>query len=256
MQSRTISQIKQALEGITDENHPLFLEIHKDSRKGVQSLIEKWRRDRAKQLEEEVRYRKMSVNENRLRAQGFHRIAGIDEAGRGPLAGPVVSAAVILKEDCFIPGLNDSKKISQAKRIELFHQVEENAAAIGIGIISAEEIDRLNIYRAVKKSMNLAISELRVQPDYVLIDAMELDIPFPQESIVKGDANSVTIAAASIIAKVTRDRLMLECHDKYPQYGFNDHKGYGTKAHLESLKKYGPCPVHRKSFSPVQAVMV
>jgi len=255
MKGYTISQIKDALDDIEDRDHPFILNLQRDPRKGVQTLLDKWQRGKARKLEELERYGIMSVNENRLMAQGYEWIAGIDEAGRGPLAGPVVSAAVILKEDCYIPGLDDSKKLSESKRLELFREIHENAAAIGIGVISAEEIDTLNIYNAVKKSMNLAVSKLKLQPDFLLIDAMKLDIPYSQESIIKGDANSISIAAASIIAKVTRDEIMQQYHEQFPQYGFTVHKGYGTKIHLDALQKYGPCPIHRKSFGPVQAAI-
>lgn len=253
MKTQTIAQIKEALTEIKKENDPLIRELQSDSRKGVQSLLSKWRAEKDRERKELERYRRMSVYEGKLREQGFQWICGIDEAGRGPLAGPVVAAAVILKEDCRIHGLDDSKKLTEAKRIELFDRIHEEADAIGVGIISAEEIDKYNIYQAVKKAMQAAVSELEVQPDFLLVDAMGIEVPYPQESIIKGDANSISIAAASIIAKVTRDRLMSSYGQQYPEYGFGIHKGYGTKDHLDALKRFGPSPIHRQSFAPVQA---
>ncbi|RST75471.1 ribonuclease HII [Siminovitchia acidinfaciens] len=253
MKTYTITQIKDALAEIKNENDPVILQLQSDSRKGVQTLLNRWKSEKEKEREELERYRRMLVHENRLRRQGFEWICGIDEAGRGPLAGPVVAAAVILTEEAEIPGLDDSKKLSEAKRLQLFDRIHEDAKAIGVGIISAEDIDKYNIYEAVKKAMKQAVSELAFQPDFLLVDAMRINAPYPQESIIKGDANSISIAAASIIAKVTRDRLMVEYDQKYPEYGFAIHKGYGTKSHLDALKKCGPCPIHRQSFAPVQA---
>lgn len=253
MKSQTIAQIRDILADVKHVDDPMILELQSDSRKGVQALLNKWKAEKDKQRQEIEKYRRMSRHENRLTSQGFEWICGIDEAGRGPLAGPVVAAAVILKADMPIHGLDDSKKLSEAKRNQLFDRIQTDAKAIGIGIISAEEIDKYNIYQAVKKAMKQAVSELAPQPDFLLVDAMKVDTPYPQESIIKGDANSNSIAAASIIAKVTRDRLMAEYDQKYPEYGFSIHKGYGTKAHLDALKKCGPSPIHRRSFAPVHA---
>ena len=176
-------------------------------------------------------------------------IAGIDEVGRGPFAGPVVTAAVILPKDCRILYVNDSKKVSEKRREELFPEIMEKAIAVGIGSCTPEEIDSLNILNATKKAMRDAIMQLQPLPDCVLVDAVTIpDIPMPQIPIIKGDAKSLTIACASIIAKVTRDRLMVELDKKYPEYGFASNKGYGTKEHIEALKKYGPCEIHRRSF--------
>lgn len=256
MKNQTIAQIKEALTGIKNEDDPFFEELQSDFRKGVQILLNKWKAEREKERKEHDRYIRMSVHERRLSKQGFKSISGIDEAGRGPLAGPVVAAAVILNQDSCIYGLDDSKKLSAAKRTELFDRIHEKAEAIGVGIIPAGEIDQLNIYQAVKKAMKQAVSELAVQPDFLILDAMKIEAPYPQESIIKGDANSISIAAASIIAKVTRDRIMEEYDREYPGYGFGIHKGYGTKAHMDSLKKLGPCPIHRQSFTPVKAAMI
>ena len=183
-----------------------------------------------------------------MREQGFSLIAGIDEVGRGPLAGPVVASAVILPETFYLPGLNDSKKISEAKRELFYETIMEEAIAVGTGIVHNEEIDEINIYEATKKAMITAVAQLSQQPDHLLIDAMKLDLPIPQLSIIKGDAKSVSIAAASIVAKVTRDRMMKEYAKEYPHYGFDKNMGYGTSAHLDALHAYGLTPWHRKKF--------
>lgn len=252
MNKFTVEQVKHLLPNIKDEQDPLFQKLSADSRKGVQALVANWRRNKQKALDELKRYREMTIFENEARAMGYELIAGVDEAGRGPLAGPVVSAAVILPDDCFIEGLNDSKQLSEKKRLAINEQIMEKAIAVGVGIVSAQEIDLLNIHNAVKKSMLTAINELSVLPDFILIDALELDVPFSSKPIVKGDAASVSIAAASIVAKVARDRLMHQYDEQFPQYGFRIHKGYGTAGHLSALKLYGPCPIHRKSFGPLK----
>jgi ribonuclease HII len=183
----------------------------------------------------------------------FSIIAGVDEAGRGPLAGPVVAAAVILDRSIRISGVRDSKKIPQAEREELY-AIILSLGRVGIGIAGAELIDRINILNATKKAMYDAVAELGVLPELLLIDALTIpNIQTRQMPIIKGDTKSASIGAASIMAKVTRDRIMMEYHAAYPCYGFDRHKGYGTKEHLECLKKYGPCPIHRKSFSPVMS---
>jgi len=195
------------------------------------------------------------VYENKLRIQGFLNIAGVDEVGRGPLAGPVVAAAVILPADCPIKGLDDSKKLSPEKRERLFIQIKKNAVAIGIGIVSHSVIDRINIGKANLLAAKIAVENLHVSPDFILIDGgrFRVDIPLPQRGITGGDGKCASIAAASIIAKVTRDRLMKKYHAKYPEYGFDKHKGYGTKQHFLLLSKYGPCAIHRRSFYPVSS---
>lgn len=183
---------------------------------------------------------------------GYDYIAGVDEVGRGPLAGPVVSAAVILPEGITIPGVDDSKKISAKKREMLFPVITDKAITIGIGIIGEQEIDEINILNATHKAMRIALNQLTIQPNIVLVDGNEADIgKFKQVNIVKGDQKSMSIAAASIVAKVTRDRMMVDYDRIYPEYGFVSHKGYGTKFHIEALKKYFACPIHRRSFRPV-----
>lgn len=180
---------------------------------------------------------------------GLHVICGVDEAGRGPLAGPVCAAAVILPEHLQIPGLNDSKKLTDKKRRELFPMIQEQAIAYGIGLASEAEIDEINILQATFLAMRRALEQLTVLPEIALIDGnRETDFGLPVKTVVKGDSLSANIAAASILAKVTRDNIMVELAQQYPEYGFEIHKGYGTKAHYEALRTYGPSPIHRRSF--------
>ena len=180
---------------------------------------------------------------------GLRLICGVDEAGRGPLAGPVCAAAVILPEHLQIPGLNDSKKLTDKKRRELFPIIQQQAIAYGIGLASEAEIDEINILQATFLAMRRALSQLSIRPEIALIDGnRETDFGLPVKTVVKGDSLSANIAAASILAKVTRDTMMVELAEQYPEYGFEIHKGYGTKAHYEALRTYGPCPIHRKSF--------
>ena len=180
---------------------------------------------------------------------GLRLICGVDEAGRGPLAGPVCAAAVILPEHLQIPGLNDSKKLTDKKRRELFPVIQEQAIAYGIGLASEQEIDEINILQATFLAMRRALEQLTVRPEIALIDGnRETDFGLPVKTVVKGDSLSANIAAASILAKVTRDNLMMELAQQYPEYGFEIHKGYGTKAHYQALRTYGPCPIHRKTF--------
>ena len=187
--------------------------------------------------------------ESSLRAEGYDRICGVDEAGRGPLAGPVCAAAVILPPDVELPGLNDSKKLSEKKRELLFPLIQEQAVAWSVAFASVEEIEELNILRATFLAMNRAIAGLNVKPDLALIDGNQnREIAMPSRTVIHGDARCACIAAASILAKVSRDRLMKELAVRYPQYGFEKHKGYGTKAHYAALREYGPCPIHRRSF--------
>ena len=197
----------------------------------------------------------MKEYENELYKKGIKYIAGVDEVGRGPLVGPVVTAAVILKEDYYDERINDSKKLTEKKREMLYDVIMENAVSIGIGISSEEVIDEINILEATKKAMKEAINNLSVKPEHVLIDAVKLDIDIPSTSIIKGDAKSQSIAAASIIAKVTRDRMMIELDKKHPEYDFIHNKGYGTKKHIEALYKYGALKEHRKTFEPVASII-
>ena len=189
--------------------------------------------------------------EENLHSQGIEYICGIDEAGRGPLAGPVVVAAAIMPKDSMIEGVNDSKKVSEKKRELLYEKITEEAIAWGVGIIDQKEIDERNILEATKTGLTTSLKELSVKPDVILVDALKgIDtLGIPYQSIIKGDALCYSISAASILAKVTRDRMMRQWDEIYPQYGFEKHKGYGTKAHIEAIKEYGLCPIHRKSFT-------
>ena len=199
---------------------------------------------------EEQRLINLKQYENELRNKGYKYICGIDEAGRGPLAGPVVVASVIMPENSMIEGINDSKKVSEKKREKLYDLILEEAISYGVGIIGQDEIDDINILNATKKGLTVSLKELTQKPDLIIVYALtNIDtLGTPYESIIKGDAKCYSISAASIIAKVTRDRIMREWDKIYPQYGFAQHKGYGTSAHISSIKEYGPCPLHRKTF--------
>lgn len=255
MKLATMKEIKEALEAINEKNDPFILELQKDERKGAQKLLKAWLKRIDKEQRLHDHFVTMNHYEKEIRNQGYTYIAGIDEVGRGPLAGPVVTAAVILPEDFYLPGIDDSKKLSEKKR-ELFYEViQQEAIAIGVGIIQPAEIDRINIYQATKKGMLEAVQELSQTPDYLLIDAMKLATPYPSQSLIKGDSKSVSIAAASIIAKVTRDRMMKELHQEYPDYHFASNMGYGTQEHLIALKECGITIHHRKSFSPIKEMV-
>jgi ribonuclease HII len=193
--------------------------------------------------------------EHKLYQAGINYIAGVDEAGRGPLAGPVVAAAVILKKDAVFKYVNDSKQLTEKQRDLALIEIKENALSISIAIGSVEEIDLINIYRATREAMVSAIKKLSIKPEFLLIDAMPMEIDIPAESIIKGDTLSVSIAAASIVAKTTRDAYMMEMDKLFPLYQFKNHKGYGTKEHLEALSLYGPTPIHRKSYEPIKSML-
>ena len=250
----TIKEVKERLATINRLDHPLFEELIYDARAGVQSAINKRKRELQKQVDEDLRLEKMLAYEKELYAQGIQLIAGVDEVGRGPLAGPVVAAAVILPKNCKIPGLNDSKKIPKSKHQAIYQAVLDQAISVGIGVKDNHVIDQVNIYEATKLAMLEAIHELDPQPQHLLIDAMKLDLPISQTSIIKGDANSLSIAAASIVAKVTRDQMMAAYDQEYPGYDFAQNAGYGTTKHLEGLEKQGVSPIHRRSFEPIKSM--
>lgn len=233
---------------VTEE---LLAACRADGRKAVGTLLRRYER----QMRERERIAALYRYEEQAHAEGYEFVAGVDEAGRGPLAGPVSVAAVILPRGLYLPKLNDSKKISAKVREELYELLQEKALAVGTALVDAKTIDRVNIYQATINGMYEAIFSLQPEPQKVLIDAVPLEgLPMPSLSLVKGDAKSASIAAASIIAKVTRDRLMDAYDKEYPQYGFARHKGYGTAEHIEALRKYGPCPIHRLSFEPVKSM--
>ena len=250
----TIKEIKEQLANIQRLDDPLLAELEQDSRSGVIQAIAKRKREIQKRIDEDERLEGMLAYEKECYARGIELIAGVDEVGRGPLAGPVVAAAVILPKACKIPGLNDSKKIPKSKHKEIYEAVLQNAIAIGIGVKDNQVIDQVNIYEATKLAMMEAIGRLDPQPQHLLIDAMKLDLPISQTSIIKGDANSLSIAAASIVAKVTRDQMMEEFDKEYPGYDFAQNAGYGTAKHLAGLDKLGVTPIHRRSFEPVKSI--
>jgi ribonuclease HII len=254
MENYTIDEIAALLDKPTiDQN--LLRKFKKDSRKGVIKLIEKWEKQQAELIDQQKQLLAMTTYERELYEQGYELIAGVDEVGRGPLAGPVVAAAVILPRQFDVLGINDSKQLSDAKREYFFQLIQEHAISIGVGIIHAHQIDEVNIYQATKIAMREAITQLKQKPDYLLIDAMKLELDIPQQSIIKGDQKSVSIASSSIVAKVTRDQYMKRLADNYPSYGFQQHMGYGTKQHLEAISTFGIISEHRRSFSPIKEVV-
>lgn len=250
----TIKGIKERLASIQRLDDPLLTELEQDSRSGVIQAIAKRKKEIQKRLDEDERLEGMLAYEKECYAREIELIAGVDEVGRGPLAGPVVAAAVILPKGCKISGLNDSKKIPKSKHKEIYEAVLQNAIAIGIGVKDNHVIDQVNIYEATKLAMMEAIGQLEPQPQHLLIDAMKLDLPISQTSIIKGDANSLSIAAASIVAKVTRDQIMEEFDKEYPGYDFAKNAGYGTANHLAGLDQLGVTPIHRRSFEPVKSM--
>ncbi len=243
-----IGEIREILQAASVDELPAFITAYEnDERAGVQALINKAKKKRLDYEKELLRTEKMKEYERKYAS--FSYICGIDEVGRGPLAGPVVAGAVILPRDCRILYLNDSKQLSEKKREELYEVIMENAVSTGLGFVSPERIDEINILQATYEAMRQAIGKLEKEPDLLLNDAVTIPgVEIRQVPIIKGDAKSVSIAAASIIAKVTRDRLMVQYDEIYPEYGFASNKGYGAAAHLEALKKYGPTPIHRRSF--------
>ncbi len=243
-----INEIKKFFQAATEDKLPELIAAYgEDKRSGVQALITKAQKQLAALEKERARTESLKVYEKQYETFGY--VCGIDEVGRGPLAGPVVAGAVILPKDCQILYLNDSKQLSEKKREELYEVIIREAVAYGLGFSTPERIDEINILQATYEAMREAISKLQVLPDILLNDAVTIpEVTIRQIPIIKGDAKSVSIAAASIIAKVTRDRLMVQYDSIYPEYGFASNKGYGAAAHIEALKKYGPTPIHRKSF--------
>lgn len=251
MKPLTIKEIKEELKKL-DEETDFIRQLRLDERKGVQAALKSWDKKQAENQNLIRAFQEKNQLEDSLYQKGYQLIAGIDEVGRGPLAGPVVCAAVILDPNRTILGLNDSKQLSLKKRQDLYERIMEEARGVGIAQASPEEIDQVNIYQATRLAMKRALDQLPISPDYLLVDDMTLDTNLPQASIVKGDAKSNSIAAASIVAKVTRDTLMADYNDLYPGYGFHKNVGYGTAEHLEGLQAEGLTPIHRKSFQPIK----
>jgi|SRR6056297_443432 len=235
---------------LENENHELVcIELKKDKRKSVNKMGETLSRKIREWENEKTRLESMFLYENELFSKGKKYIAGIDEVGRGPLSGPVVSAAVVLPNDCIIRGLNDSKKLSEKNRNSIYNEIMQKALDVSIGMVNPEEIDIINILNATKLSMKRAVDSLKIKVEHLLVDALKLeDIEIEQTAIIKGDEKSASIAAASIIAKVARDHIMIEMGRHYKEYGFERNKGYGTAEHIYALKKIGPVEIHRKSF--------
>ena len=248
----TISKIKEILSSIHSIEDPMFQQLSLDMRKGVQTALKACQKRIEKEQKRAEHFIEMQYYERLAYQEGASFIAGVDEVGRGPLAGPVVAAAVILPKNIEDLGFDDSKKLSSSKREEIYRLIQEKAIAIGIGIVDADIIDQVNIYQASRLAMQQAVSELKIQPDYLLIDAMKIDVNTPQIGIIKGDAKSISIAAASIVAKQVRDQMMREFDELYPGYDFSNNAGYGTPKHLEGLNKKGICPIHRKTFAPIK----
>lgn len=248
MQERTIGQIKEELKAAEEHMLPSFIqEYENDTRNGVIKLVEQAKKQLERLAAERERIYKLQEYERKYADCGY--ICGIDEVGRGPLAGPVVAGAVILPKDCDILYINDSKRLSAKKREELYDIIMEKAIAVGIGMVSPQRIDEINILQATYEAMREAISKLAIKPDILLNDAVTIPgVTIRQVPIIKGDAKSISIGAASIVAKVTRDRLMVDYDKQMPEYGFVSNKGYGSAEHIGALKKYGPSPIHRSSF--------
>lgn len=246
----SISQIKEKLEQCTIEELQNTMAVFShDGRKGVQKLLEAAKKRVEKQQAEWERLETLLAYERECYGKGYALVAGIDEVGRGPLAGPVVTAAVILPKDCKIVGINDSKKLSAKKREALYDEILEKAVAYGFGVVPPSRIDEINILQATYEAMRMALEQLSPQPDFILADAVTIPkVAIPQKGIVKGDAKSSSIGAASIIAKVYRDRLMEEYDKLYPDYGFASNKGYGSADHIATIREKGICPIHRRSF--------
>lgn len=252
MKSKTIAKIKQLLEeGLLKEDE--IAELREDPRKGVQRIVLSYDRQLKEKKQLEKRFKEMWQTEQTLYEKGYKFIAGTDEAGRGPLAGPVVAASVILPKNFNVLGITDSKQLKADQREYFFNLIKEESIAYSIYSIDNKVIDQINILEATKRSMEKSILKLKQKPDFTLIDAVALDNPsIVSKSIIKGDEKSISIAAASILAKVFRDKKMTEIAQEFPAYGFETHKGYGTKAHLAALERFGPTPYHRRSFAPVK----
>ena len=251
--AKKINEIKEILLGEPTEAQ--LAEIQGDSRLGVQKLLQAYHKRLEKAAAERERFQKMLDFERGAYAEGAAYVCGVDEAGRGPLAGPLVIAAVILPQEVFIAGLNDSKQLSATKRDKLYDEVLAKAVAISVNIVSVSNIDRLNIYRATQEGMQEAVAALEPKPEVALVDAMPIRVEGVKSlAIVHGDALSASIAAASIVAKVTRDRLMEDLDKLYPVYGFAGHKGYGSALHMQAIREHGACQWHRRSYEPIKSM--
>lgn len=250
-----IKEIEELLFHSDVVSETLLNELQKDERIGVQKLLKKYEAIKKKEEKERQVFLEKCHFENGLRQKGIRYIAGVDEVGRGPLAGPVVSCAVILPETFYLPGLTDSKKLTKEKREQYYEIIKKEALALNVSFVSAAVIDEINIYEATKLAMAEAVNGLSIKPEHLLIDALRLPLDIGQTSIIKGDNKSISIAASSIVAKVERDRYMEKLGKKYPQYGFERHMGYPTKEHVKAIQTYGITPEHRTSYRPVREAM-
>lgn len=254
MKKQSIAEIKVLLneDNLTSEEWEILVQ---DDRKGVQTLLKSYQRKKERETFLINQFEEMQQYENKAFQNGAKRVAGVDEVGRGPLAGPVVAAAVILPKDFRLIGLNDSKKLKENVREEYSAYIKKHAISYHISFINNQVIDRINIYEATKKAMYEALSGLTASPDHVLVDAVHLpNLNCSQEAIIKGDASSISIAAASVLAKVARDQFMKELHKEFPGYGFDKNMGYGTKVHLDGLAEFGVTSYHRRSFAPIKTI--
>lgn len=252
--------LKQLQELIAERGAEVYPEVVRvlgeDPRGGAQKLVRFCQGKMEEYERERERLSRMYSYERQVWAMGYRLVAGLDEVGRGPLAGPVVAAAVVLPGEVVFPGLDDIKRLSGKRRLELYEQIKAQALGIGVGLVHPDGIDEASVMMATYKAMVKAVHDLKENPDYLLIDSLHLpNVNQPQAPIVGGDAQSCSIAAASIVAKVTRDEYMVEMDRLYPQYGFANHKGYGTAEHREALERYGPCPLHRKSFGSLREIV-
>jgi len=253
--NKSINEVKKYFSNININDIPKSIDEFKDDkRKGIQNIINHYNKKYNNYIKEIDRINCLWEYENSCHENNAELIAGIDEVGRGPLAGPVTAAAVILPKNCQIMYINDSKKLSKKKREILFDNIKEQAISIGIGIVSNYVIDEINILQATFEAMKIAIDNLNVKPQFIIVDGnMKIpNIKIPQKDIVKGDCKTISIAAASIIAKVTRDRIMTSYSYTYPEYHFEKNSGYGSQQHIKSIEKYGTCPIHRKTFNKVK----
>jgi len=255
LEKLTIAQIKQRIDQHMIDTH-LLNKLKKDKRKGVQKLVKLVEKRQEIEKKQKEQFHRLLQFDQQFRTAEHYLVAGVDEAGRGPLAGPVVAAAVILPDDLCLVGMNDSKQLTEKERINFYDLITAKAISYQITVVHNDAIDEMNIYEATKTAMIKALAQLHISPHIALIDAMPIhSLPYKTKSVIKGDMKSLSIAAASVLAKVKRDEIMKKIDKAYPQYHFAKNKGYGTKEHLDSLEQYGCTPYHRKTFSPVHKYM-
>ncbi|MEJ6400651.1 ribonuclease HII [Nicoliella lavandulae] len=253
--TKTIKEIKAELARITSKNDERLVQLKSDPRKGVQSALKQRLKQIQALIDQRAAFQARFHYERELWHQGVRYVAGVDEVGRGPLAGPVVAAAAIIPADFDLLAVNDSKQLTPAKRAELAPLIKDAALATSIGVQDSHVIDDVNIYEATRLAMKDAVNGLMIPAEHIIVDAMQIDVPIPQTRLIKGDAKSISVSAASILAKVYRDHLMDEYALQYPEYDFPHNAGYGTAKHLAALKQYGATPIHRISFAPVKKIM-